>query len=125
MQLLKIAFFLSLIELYDGLTSFPARHETIDCECASMYDRPSLSIFAVIACLQRNYAEALSRSDVKAIVLTGIFFWGKKKLFSSIPCWCCVSGVFTCHAGAKGRFCGGFDITAFGKKPSKNEAVFP
>ena len=61
---------------------------------ASMYDRPSLSIFAVIACLQRNYAEALSRSDVKAIVLTGIFFWGKKKkLFSSIPCWCCVSSV--------------------------------
>ncbi|KAF8720007.1 hypothetical protein HU200_024778 [Digitaria exilis] len=46
----------------------------------------------VIASLQRNYAEALSRSDVKAIVLTG----------------------------AKGRFCGGFDITAFGKKP-KNE----
>jgi len=32
---------------------------------------------------------------------------------------------FTCRAGAKGRFCGGFDITAFGKKPSKNEAVFP
>jgi len=59
-----------------------------------MYDRSSLSIFAVIACLQRNYAEALSRSDVKAIVLTGIFFWGKKKkLFSSIPCWCCVSSV--------------------------------
>ncbi|OEL23444.1 Glyoxysomal fatty acid beta-oxidation multifunctional protein MFP-a [Dichanthelium oligosanthes] len=46
----------------------------------------------VLASLQRNYAEALSRSDVKAIVLTG----------------------------AKGRFCGGFDITAFGKKP-KNE----
>nr|CAB3465481.1 unnamed protein product [Digitaria exilis] len=46
----------------------------------------------VMASLQRNYAEALSRSDVKAIVLTG----------------------------AKGRFCGGFDITVFGKKP-KNE----
>ncbi|CAL4907728.1 unnamed protein product [Urochloa decumbens] len=46
----------------------------------------------VLASLQRNYAEALSRSDVKAIVLTG----------------------------AKGRFCGGFDITAFGNKP-KNE----
>jgi len=45
-----------------------------------MYDRPSLSIFAVIACLQRNYAEALSRSDVKAIVLTGIFW--KKRSYS-------------------------------------------
>ncbi|KAJ1262443.1 hypothetical protein BS78_09G117000 [Paspalum vaginatum] len=46
----------------------------------------------VIASLRRNYAEALGRNDVKAIVLTG----------------------------AKGRFCGGFDITAFGNKP-KNE----
>ncbi|KAL6631071.1 hypothetical protein ACP70R_028411 [Stipagrostis hirtigluma subsp. patula] len=46
----------------------------------------------VIASLQRNYAEALSRNDVRAIVLTG----------------------------AKGRFCGGFDINAFGNKP-KNE----
>ncbi|WVZ98184.1 hypothetical protein U9M48_043653 [Paspalum notatum var. saurae] len=46
----------------------------------------------VIASLQRNYAEALGRNDVKAIVLTG----------------------------ANGRFCGGFDIAAFGNKP-KNE----
>ncbi|XP_066362494.1 glyoxysomal fatty acid beta-oxidation multifunctional protein MFP-a-like [Miscanthus floridulus] len=46
----------------------------------------------VIASMQRNYAEALSRNDIKAIVLTG----------------------------AKGRFCGGFDISAFGNKP-KNE----
>jgi enoyl-CoA hydratase/3-hydroxyacyl-CoA dehydrogenase len=46
----------------------------------------------VIASLQRDYGEALRRSDVKAIVLTG----------------------------AKGRFSGGFDINAFDKKP-KNE----
>ncbi|AQK85259.1 peroxisomal fatty acid beta-oxidation multifunctional protein MFP2 isoform X1 [Zea mays] len=46
----------------------------------------------VIASLQRNYAEALSRNDIKAIVLTG----------------------------SKGRFCGGFDIAAFENKP-KNE----
>ncbi|XP_062231207.1 peroxisomal fatty acid beta-oxidation multifunctional protein MFP2-like [Phragmites australis] len=46
----------------------------------------------VIASLQRNYAQALSRKDVKAVVLTG----------------------------DKGRFCGGFDINAFGNKP-KNE----
>ena len=65
---------------HDGLASSPARHETIDHECVSMYDGPSLSIFAVIACLQRNYAEALNRSDVKAIVLTGIFW--KKRSYS-------------------------------------------
>uniref|UniRef100_A0A0D9WFM0 Uncharacterized protein n=1 Tax=Leersia perrieri TaxID=77586 RepID=A0A0D9WFM0_9ORYZ len=46
----------------------------------------------VIASLQRNYGEALRRTDVKAIVLTG----------------------------AKGRFSGGFDINAFNNKP-KNE----
>uniref|UniRef100_A0A0E0L1J6 enoyl-CoA hydratase n=1 Tax=Oryza punctata TaxID=4537 RepID=A0A0E0L1J6_ORYPU len=46
----------------------------------------------VIASLQRDYGEALRRSDVKAIVLTG----------------------------AKGRFSGGFDLNAFDKKP-KNE----
>ncbi|GJM88367.1 hypothetical protein PR202_ga04422 [Eleusine coracana subsp. coracana] len=43
----------------------------------------------VLASLQKNYVEALNRNDVKAIVLTG----------------------------AKGRFCGGFDINAFGNKP--------
>jgi hypothetical protein len=73
----KNCLFLTLIELYDGLTSSSAWHETIDHERASMYDRPSLSIFAVIASLRRNYAEALSRNDVKAIVLTGIF-WVKR-----------------------------------------------
>lgn len=48
--------------------------------------------FDVLASFQRNYQEALRRNDVKAIVLTG----------------------------AEGRFCGGFDINAFGNKP-KNE----
>jgi hypothetical protein len=49
---------------------------------------------AAIASLQRNYAEALSRTDVKAIVLTGIFLRKEKKEFlSSISCWCCASSV--------------------------------
>jgi enoyl-CoA hydratase/3-hydroxyacyl-CoA dehydrogenase len=30
---------------------------------------------------------------------------------------------FICSAGAKGRFCGGFDINAFGNKPSKNKVL--
>ncbi|CAD5192841.1 unnamed protein product [Musa acuminata subsp. malaccensis] len=46
----------------------------------------SLSI-DVLLCLKDNYEQALSRDDVKAIVIT---------------------------AGAKGKFSGGFDITAFG-----------
>ncbi|KAF0927601.1 hypothetical protein E2562_034570 [Oryza meyeriana var. granulata] len=54
-----------------------------------------VSTSAVIASLQRDYVEALRRSDVKAIVLTG----------------------------AKGRFSGGFDINAFDKKPKSEKPV--
>jgi len=82
---------LPLPEMAKGTTAMEVRADGVAVITISNPPVNALS-FDVIACLQRNYAEALSRSDVKAIVLTG----------------------------AKGRFCGGFDITAFGKKP-KNE----
>jgi hypothetical protein len=36
-----------------------------------------------------------------------------------VLCFLC----FTFSAGAKGRLCGGFEINAFGNKPSKNEVL--
>uniref|UniRef100_J3M6B7 Uncharacterized protein n=1 Tax=Oryza brachyantha TaxID=4533 RepID=J3M6B7_ORYBR len=74
-----------------GSTSMEVRRDGVAVITVSNPPVNALSL-DVIASLQRDYEEALRRSDVKAIVLTG----------------------------AKGRFCGGFDINAFDKKP-KNE----
>lgn len=43
----------------------------MDHECVGVIGPLISSDFAVIASLQRDYREALTRSDVKAIVLTG------------------------------------------------------
>uniref|UniRef100_A0A0D9ZY32 Uncharacterized protein n=1 Tax=Oryza glumipatula TaxID=40148 RepID=A0A0D9ZY32_9ORYZ len=74
-----------------GSTSMEVRRDGVAVITVSNPPVNALSL-DVIASLQRDYGEALRRSDVKAIVLTG----------------------------AKGRFSGGFDINAFDKKP-KNE----
>ncbi|GJN14161.1 hypothetical protein PR202_gb00949 [Eleusine coracana subsp. coracana] len=75
-------------EMARGTTSMEVRADGVAVITISNPPVNALSL-DVLASLQKNYVEALNRNDVKAIVLTG----------------------------AKGRFCGGFDINAFGNKP--------
>lgn len=78
---------------------------------------------SVLQSLKESFDEALRRDDVKAIVVTGKFkeitlkvkeSWAKilsllLELFNEILI------LFFPWAGAKGKFSGGFDITAFGR----------
>ncbi|KAK3138997.1 hypothetical protein QOZ80_5AG0376290 [Eleusine coracana subsp. coracana] len=75
-------------EMARGTTAMEVRADGVAVITISNPPVNALSL-DVLASLQKNYVEALNRNDVKAIVLTG----------------------------AKGRFCGGFDINAFGNKP--------
>ena len=62
--------------------------------------------------LKSNYEEALSRNDVKAIVVTGTFWI---IIFSHKTRNTTFMSFFLITAGAKGKFSGGFDISGFGE----------
>ena len=68
--------------------------------------------------LKDRYEEALRRNDVKAIVVTGnMTTQVNHQLFYSYNCF--LLGYDQSHiicnlSGARGKFSGGFDVTAFG-----------